>query len=806
MRIAPLKIHDLVVLCSPDFGDDVRLAQAIIFANYPIISVGNFARHTPWSHLDNQYTYRRVARPSLLPQEKIVAQRLCPPVLDEAFVPAKTLANELWTVAERIEAVHNSQDLLDPEYQRYATEFAALVIPRPQMLSPLEISDVVASQSRPSQRAANAAALPMLAAWLAKARAKIRSFQKNEVYPSTKDPRNISTLPAEHCLLYSTFTQPFAARLKTQRWYAFGMHPDDVARRVHEIAAAALTLTETDFSRFDGTHSTALYEMELALLLRAYPSSHHATIRRIHSAMTEAPARTNMGVAYAIGGSRLSGAADTSIMNTIDNAFVAYCVFRRMHQTPSEAYKSLGLYGGDDGITPNACSTSYNRVVTDLQLRLKAVCRHPRDGCSFLGRQFPNPMTSPDHLCDLPRQLGKLHVYPGRDRPDAWQTMVDRAAGYLVTDPHTPIISDWCRMVRRLAPPTVQVKDALGHTAYEYRHVIAERPLPPSTVDMVAHACSQLRVSAADLAAYQIHLAHITSIEQLQPLRLPALVVSPGLIVGDDLHVAPRVLGPELPAVVIAPRESKQLSSDSKRQPAGDSTPAHPLARLFPSLTLTQLDALQLDAVGSYSATPMPTAHRVYSAVARMFPLTKMAVDMTAGVGSCTLALASHFNVVSIERDAKRAAMAEHNVGVVRSTNPSMRPVTHHVGDSVTWLRACPLGESRIVVIDPPWGGPDRDKALDHTISLSGKPIRALIQSALNRTDTAAVILKLPSRFPDVELQSSGAHFHCFKEGGIKFVCATLVPGPNPWHGMKPAPRIGGNTKPVRHSSKPAAP
>lgn len=526
---------DLVSLLTPDFGNDVRLAQAIVYKCFPCEVPQDVSWHTPWVDRDNLAAYRRAPTAQLLPQEKPSGTVIAPPVIDSGFVPVRSRANEEWTIEKRVDAVRNDQTQFLPRYMLYAAEFAELLIPVPHVLGRIDVSDVIASQKRPTQVLNNAAASPRLSSWFAVPECTVKSFQKGEVAACpSKDPRNISTLPTEHCLLYSQYTQPFASLLKTQPWYAFGLHPDAVAHRVHSVAANAKTLTETDFSRFDGTHSHALYALELNLYLRAFPPIEHDMITRVHAAMTTALGRTTMGVQYDPDGGRLSGAADTSIMNSIDNAFVAYCVFRQMGYATKAAYRALGVYGGDDGITADADPTCYNRVVTDLGLKLKAISRPAYDRTTFLGRVYPQPASSAVHMADVPRQLAKLHIHCSRDPEECKYALFNKAVGHLVTDPTTPILSDWARMVIRLLPDDVKVNDvrSRSYISTEY-HGFTSAPAMPVMMEVLN---SVLGLDSTEINDYIQHLRNLTSLDLLQPLIRPqGRVPIDNVIVGKDI-------------------------------------------------------------------------------------------------------------------------------------------------------------------------------------------------------------------------------------------------------------------------------
>lgn len=62
--------------------------------------------------------------------------------------------------------------------------------------------------------------------------------------------------------------------------------------------------------------------------------------------------------------------------------------------------------------------------------------------CSFLGRIFPAPRTTPASMSDLRRSLPKLcattDLVLSQD-----VVLRNKAEGYLITDPETPVLGAW---------------------------------------------------------------------------------------------------------------------------------------------------------------------------------------------------------------------------------------------------------------------------------------------------------------------------------------------------------------------------
>jgi len=550
-----LEEHEFNGPCAGEF-EDVTFASHMLFSLWPRKPI-QMDSVSVWTARDAKTNYRRVDRSTVVgPPEKPTGVQLFPAVIAAGFLPTRCLANDLWMKEGRIDRVANPQVKFEMEYEKLAAEFLELFIPTPHLGEPVDVDEVIKAQIRPTQRANNKRAAPNLENWFDAAgesiECMIKSFQKAETYPQPKDPRNISTLPTEHCLWYSRFTRAIAARLKKSKHYAFGKHPDEIAKLLYLLAQKSKHFVGTDFSRFDGTHSTALTNFELAFLLRFFHPRHHHEVRKVHGLMSNAKCRTTFGLKYGLNGTRPSGASDTSIFNTVDNMFVAYCVLRKMGFDKHEAFKRLGIYGGDDGLTPDATEEAYEKVCSDLGLKIKAVARPVTDRHTFLGRIYPNPFGMPKHCADIVRQLSKTHMFPSRAATsvDERKTVgYNKALGYLATDPNTPILSRLCHAMMRTTPPHLQVINA-DYQSYIFKeHKVFKSAATRD--ECIAVACTELGIGTAEIERYEQHLDSLTSMEDLQPLLYPvAPTVPEHAVVGPFSSNIKRTTTPNAPALV----------------------------------------------------------------------------------------------------------------------------------------------------------------------------------------------------------------------------------------------------------------
>jgi hypothetical protein len=714
MRISKLQLCDLIQLLAPDFGMDTRLAQSLIYNCYPAVMPAGISRSSLHREVDLALSYGKLSVPTLIPDEKVAITSLSPPVLAGVCAPLKSKANDVWCVDKRITSVANKQTKFIGDYVMYQAEFLNFYLPTPGVLYPVAVSEVYEAQSRPTQRANNDRAIPSLSSWAVESAGEIKSFQKAELYPEPKDPRNISTLPTEHCLLSSQYTRALSAHSKQFNWYAFGQHPNDTARRVHMIAAHATHLIETDFSRFDGTHSLALHEFELAIKLRAFPLCEHERIRALQQTILKAKCRTSFGVKYQIGGSRPSGADDTSYSNTLDNAYINYCALRKSGMSPQEAWDALGIYGGDDGVTADVPPKTLEMVCTNLALSLKAKQVQPTGRLSFLGRVYPNPAGHHGHMADLPRQLPKLSAYAGTvlDKPLALQ---NKAAGHLVVDPDTPILADWARMIQRIYGEHKFVETEL--TSYFARGALFNKEVgrgahKMSREEMMAVAVESLDVDTATIDRYCEHLRTITDINQLLPLRaVEVKPLPPGVRMGNDIGIDAKRAAPPVPLIgqdYMATRdfEKKQLSDFLRKA------------------------AAPIGEVTSF-------------------------IDATAFKGGDTLTLARTFTdakAVAIEIDTAHLVTCSGNFRAVYPTRAYL-PI---LGDASVVLRT---QTADLVYFDPPWTGGKDYEQVGPQMPVLGMPLSTLMAETLNNNRAKVVVAKVPKT---IDMATYNLDMHTF--------------------------------------------
>lgn len=404
-----------------------------------------------------------------------VTMQVCgPSPLGLGTCPTRGYNSERVAIDQRLHNVKNVKEV-PYKYTLHAMEFFKLIFGAKTILSPLTLPEVRDEQTRPSQKAAAARRDGFdtpnfkLGGW--------SYFQKIEAYADYPVPRPIVDPPTDIKEEYSKYTYPIFRYLsKNCSWFAFGKQPALLARTVHECVRDSATITPTDFSRWDGHHSEFLARLELDVLKNLYPDKDHPYLQRCWDAHYLQRASTSSGVKVDIGWARLTGSPDTALFNTYDNAFVAYCAYRESGCSPGIAYRSLGVYGGDDGINPDMDIKTFMVVCEDLGLKFTGQTQDSNDSVTFLGRIYTNPKIDSGSISDVSRCLSKLHLAKLGTTPE--QGLANKIDGYLATDPEVPFFSDYLRLYKKIYAKDIVVKAPDRFWAKVLRATSSSFPLP----------------------------------------------------------------------------------------------------------------------------------------------------------------------------------------------------------------------------------------------------------------------------------------------------------------------------------------
>nr|QYF49916.1 MAG: RNA-dependent RNA polymerase [Xinjiang mountain noda-like virus 1] len=331
-------------------------------------------------------------------------------------------------------------------------------------LEPLSIEETIERLDKPSQQLQLRAVFETLDM---KPRELISAFNKNE--PGMKSSRIISGFADILFILkVSRYTLAYSdSVLKTERnkhWYVPGLNPSQIADKVvNFVSQNDGDVIETDFSNLDGRVSGWMQRnIAQSAMVKAFKAEHRDEIRSFMDTIINCPAQAKrFGFRYEPGVGVKSGSPTTTPHNTIYNAAVEYVALRLTHPTglAEQLYECIGPKCGDDGLSSGVLQAKIGRAAKLFGLELKVERYNPEVGLCFLSRVFIDPLNTNTTIQDPLRTLRKLHLTTRDPTIPLADAACDRVEGYLCTDLHTPLISDYCKMVLRLYTPIASMRE-----------------------------------------------------------------------------------------------------------------------------------------------------------------------------------------------------------------------------------------------------------------------------------------------------------------------------------------------------------
>jgi len=386
------------------------------------------------------------------------------PMVHGAFVPDQSQNNELACIEERVVNVRPKTLPLTPFLIKVMEEFLVRMVPEDvkHTLDPVDDDEVLDRQNRPTQRRV------LAMSEVVSPDRKVSMFMKKEAYQDVKPPRPISQINGVDKREYSKIMYSFTLYAKRFPWHAFGQTPRAIASRVVSVCERAVMVTNTDFSKFDGHGSNVMRELEKMLLLRLFRVQYHETILDLHRSQYGLRAYGTFGMRYETHYSRASGSPETSIFNTLINAFVAFVALRKtmvggIYKDADEAFQGLGIYGGDDGLTGDVDPSSYRRAASSIgqELTVQPVSRGEL-GVKFLARVYSPDVWFGEHnsCCDVLRQVSKLHVtvrLPSNVTPI--EKLLEKVRCLALSDVNTPIVGEFCQAILKIHGGEIKASD-----------------------------------------------------------------------------------------------------------------------------------------------------------------------------------------------------------------------------------------------------------------------------------------------------------------------------------------------------------
>lgn len=388
-------------------------------------------------------------------------------IVDGAFVPDRSANNDTRTVKKRVTELQEGKHKVpaSPGLTNFAlsavNEFVAIMaehLPRGPdgreiRLIPVDYETVYEKQSRPTQRRILEQAQHTLDDGTAGA------MQKAEAYQTANDPRNITVMNGASKLEHSKWMYALYEYMGNISWYAFGRLPVSIATQVTQLCSTASWWLDGDFSRQDGNITKEPRYLEMTLLRRLFDPSCWSELEASLRAQTFLDVKTKFGVRYNSRLSRASGSAETAVLNTILTAFIAFLAFR-MSTKPGggfydsrEAWGALGIYGGDDGGTPNLRKDKAEKAAKVMgQILTSSVIPRGEVGVQFLARHYGPGVWFGDNntCCDIRRQLSKFHVTVHLNKVTHVGKLLEKAFAFSLSDAETPVIGPFVLKVLNL--------------------------------------------------------------------------------------------------------------------------------------------------------------------------------------------------------------------------------------------------------------------------------------------------------------------------------------------------------------------
>jgi len=386
--------------------------------------------------------------PSTFDDGKPSMRAVGPKYMDDCFHPKRGINSDASTVKGRITDVTNNNASVPPFYVQCLNDFVCMLVPDYKVgtIIPEDFDYMYEKWDRPAQRRMLDAAKHLLYECVP----KVKSFMKSEGYAKVTHPRNISTLPTEHNCRLGQFIYPLNKLLKETNWYAFGKEPSDVANLVQNMAVNAKFIVPTDVSKLDGSCGAFHTSIVQAVVRRAVAPTYQSEAMRLIKAERSINGTTKFGLNYHVEDNTLSGSSQTAFRNSVICACLCYISLRISGFGRQTAWKKLGIYGGDDGGTPDVNPRVITRVFARTGLHLKATTITPGNAFPFLGRYYVDPWTTNTSIVDVPRQLRKVHLSASPNTVPNTVVLRRKAAGILVNDPDTPLVSDWAKAILRV--------------------------------------------------------------------------------------------------------------------------------------------------------------------------------------------------------------------------------------------------------------------------------------------------------------------------------------------------------------------
>jgi hypothetical protein len=366
------------------------------------------------------------------------------------YAPVQSRANDKESVNKRLNlyTIGKKNKIFSQQGYSWARTFREFIVADIGTLSPASADEVYSTGSANQKR--NFQRMNKVYEYVD----FIKTFMKRECYQKPKPPRIITPSPDKMKADYSKFTKPMSSACASALpFYGPCNGPGSLANSVVRIVEASNSVIELDGEKLDANLGHDMQMIYLLLMMDAFPG-YEQEIADLHENTSVINCRTGNGVSFkqlALG----SGWVCTSIMGTMSMALLVYGAYIKKGLSPENAYLSLkqkALIFGDDALVGDLTKDDLEKSSNVLGLHLKVVVKEYNEPVCFLNRIFPPNVWhgSVDSICDVPRQLSKLHSSTHRDKKDDVHYLAEKLNALYVNDASTPFIGEICRKYREL--------------------------------------------------------------------------------------------------------------------------------------------------------------------------------------------------------------------------------------------------------------------------------------------------------------------------------------------------------------------
>jgi len=277
-------------------------------------------------------------------------------------------------------------------------------------------------------------------------------FLKREVLAKPyKAGRLITTFSPEQQVIGGRIAGGYAKALKACSWNGCGRTPEEITADVNRVAAGAEYITDTDFEAQDATIEENKRVVELFFLRCLFHVMYTMYLESWH--WTDYCGKAIYGKkgtkrkSSPFEGKRGSGSPFTTYGNTPLTALFAYIALRLSGLSDEEAYKALGIYSGDDGITANLPPEACQQAAELMGFIVKGGVN--KTYIPYLGRIYFDPIgQSTSSIQDPARTLYRLHTtLVDTKHFTAEEAMLMKAICFQVTDRNSDFFGDWSEKV-----------------------------------------------------------------------------------------------------------------------------------------------------------------------------------------------------------------------------------------------------------------------------------------------------------------------------------------------------------------------